>query len=88
MTDQYQPFGPYYLTLFCENADAAEIVDTVYVDGFDSEADAWTACNGIALKTVDAIDETGETVAVDGALILQALISKAVGADFPHSFAA
>ncbi len=88
MTDQYEPFGPYYLTLFCENAEAAEIINTVYIDGFDSEADAWRACNGIGLKTINAIDESGEPTTVAGELVVQITITKAIGADFPHSFAA
>ncbi len=88
MTDEFEPIGPYYLTLFCENADAAEVVDTAYVDGFENEADAWNACNGISAATTDAIDEFGEQVTISGADILQVTISKAVGADFPHSFAA
>ena len=88
MTDEFEPIGPYYLTLFCENADAAEVVDTAYVDGFENEDEAWNACNGIAAKTTDAIDEFGEPVAVPGAAILQVTIAKAIGADFPRSFAA
>ncbi len=88
MTDHYQPTGPYYLTLYCENADAAEIVNTVYVDGFDSEPEAWNACNAIGRKTLDGVDAAGEAVSVGGETILQVLITKAAGADFPQSFAA
>ena len=88
MTEQYEPFGPYFLTLYCENPDAAEFVDSVYVDGFESEADAWAACNGIALNSIDAIDAHGEPVTIDGRDILQVAITKAIGADFPQSFAA
>lgn len=88
MIDLYQPFGPYYLTLYCENKDAAEIVSAVFVDGLESEADAWAACNAITDKTVDAIDETGEAVLIAGDMIVQIAITKAVGADFPQSFAA
>ncbi len=88
MTDLYEPYGPYYLTVYCENADAAEIVSAVFIDGLESEADAWAACNGINDRTIDAIDETGEAVCVAGDLILQVTITKAVGAGFPRSFAA
>lgn len=88
MTDEFEPVGPYYLTLFCENTDAAEVVDTAYVDGFENEADAWSACNNIAATTMNAIDEFGEPVTISGETILQVTIAKAVGADFPHSFAA
>lgn len=88
MTNEYQPFGPYFLTLYCENPNAAEVVDTVYIDGFESEAEAWAACNGISRATLEAIDTMGEPVSVVGDTILQATITKAVGADFPQSFAA
>lgn len=88
MTDLYQPFGPYYLTLYCENTDAAEIISAVFVDGIESEADAWAMCNAITDQTVDAIDETGEAVSIAGDMIVQIAITKSVGADFPQSFAA
>ena len=88
MTEEYAPIGPYYLTLFCENADTAEVVDTAYVDGFKNEADAWNACKGIGATTTDAIDEFGEPVTIPGNAILQVTIAKTVGADFPNSFAA
>ncbi len=88
MTDQFAPLGPYYLTLNCENADAAEIIDVAYVDGFETEADAWKACLNIGKVSTDAIDEFGEDVTVAGETVLQVTIAKAVGADFPCSFAA
>lgn len=88
MIHLYAPFGPYYLTLHCENQDAAEIVNTVFIDGFESEDAAWAACDAITDQTVAAIDETGEAVSIDGALIVQITITKALGAGFPQSFAA
>ena len=88
MIDQYEPFGPYYLTLYCENEDAAEIISTVFIDGFETEDAAWAACEAITDRTVDAVDETGETVSVAGDMIVQISITKALGAGFPQSFAA
>lgn len=89
MTDPYRPFGPFYLTLVCENDETAgDIIKTVYIDGFTNESDAWQACNGLSLNPFKALDEYGDEIELAGDSVLQVTIAKTAAADFPNSFAA
>ena len=90
MTKSYDPFGPYYLTLVFESERRkdGEAVATAYIDGFQSEADAWRACHAFGVDAIDAVDEEGEMISVAGGALLQVTIARTAAADAPQFLAA
>lgn len=83
---QYQPFGPYYLEIVTEiSAGDGAHAAIAYLDGIESEADAWQACDSIDDLEFNAIDESGAPVTVSTANILQIDIAKSVFADLQQS---
>ncbi|NOX84112.1 MAG: hypothetical protein GXP06_14240 [Alphaproteobacteria bacterium] len=79
MSDDIQPLGPFYVELVYEKIGktATDAIDTAFVDGFSSEAEAWRACRRLRREPFDAVSTGGENIFLKPAQLLQMFIAKA-----------
>ncbi|GEM_PF-2447113 len=78
MTEHIQLNGPFYVELVYEHEDSddGERTAAAYIDGFESEEDAWSACQGIRKAPIDAINAQGGGVTIAPEQLLQMLIAR------------
>ncbi len=88
MSHTHNCLGPYFLSLVCETENDLNRIETVYIDGFETEADAWRACRELkGYGAIEAVNASGADTSVDRGDILQVMIAKTSAADFPPGFA-
>lgn len=78
MTEQIRPNGPFYVELVYEDdaPDSGDYVGSAYIGGFESEADAWAACQNISASPIRALNAAGEDVTIAPHRLVQMLIAR------------
>lgn len=84
MTEPFIPNGPYYIEIVFdhETESGVEQVRTGFIDGFQSQHDAWAACEELRRKTAAAISADGSLIKIAPDRVLQLLIAKMADAPF------